>query len=148
MGVALVTDIVNALQRAARRHGWKEETRSSLDYFTLKFCRPEPEGRVSRVLIRVTHRIVDVQIEIGGLRQSFTLPTVQRVESVLASHPPAPVHYRDPRPDDLVSSLDSAVNAWQSKPPSDLADAVRGGDNLAEAASDLLRNINGDKEIR
>ena len=90
-----MTDVVNALQRAARRHGWKEEARNNLDYFTLRFCRPEPDGRVSRVLVRVTSRIVDVQLEINGMRQQLTLPTLQRVEDALASRVPVP---DDPRP--------------------------------------------------
>jgi hypothetical protein len=145
MGLAVVTDIPNALLRAARRNGWKEEPRNSLDYFTHRFCRPEPEGRVSRILVRVTHRIVDAQIDIGGLRQSFTLPTLQRIEQAMASQPPAPVHYNIPMPEGYAEVLDGAVSSWRAKHPSDLSDAVRGGNDLADAAEDLLRNMKGDK---
>lgn len=140
-------DHINALQRCARRHGWKEEARNSLDYFTMRFCRPEPEGRVSRVLVRVTNKIVDAQVEINGLRQSFTLPTLQRIESVLASAPPPPVLRTDA--DDMpLMLLEDAIKLWRAKPPVDLADATRCGDLLASAADEVVRKIKAEKEIR
>lgn len=141
-------DHINALQRCARRHGWKQEAHNSLDYFTIRFCRPEPEGRVSRVMVRVTNKIVDAQIEIGGLRQSFTLPTLQRIESVLASTPPRPVLYTDDGRDDMATTmLEQAVKLWRAKPPADLADATRCGDLLATAADEVVRKIRADEEI-
>lgn len=82
---------VDALRRTARRHGWKEEPLNSLDYFTVRFCRPEPDGDVSRLLVRVTHRVVDAQLEVGGRRRQFTLPSLPFLEELLASPTSRPV---------------------------------------------------------
>lgn len=129
------------LVRAARRNGWTEQVTNSLDYYTHGFTRPEPGGRKSVLRVRVTHRIVDAQVIIGGLLQSFTVPTLREVESILASSPPGPVHHRDIVRDDFVRELDGAVTGWRSKHPRDLADAIRSGDRLADAAGRLLQNL-------
>jgi hypothetical protein len=134
-------DVGAVLVRAARRNGWTEQTSNSLDYYTHGFTRPEPGGRSSVLRVRVTHQVVDALVDIGGLRQSFTAPTLQKIESILASAPPRPVHHRDISRDDFVGELDGAVTGWRSKHPRDLADAVRSGDRLADAASRLLQNL-------
>jgi hypothetical protein len=139
-------DVGAVLIRAARRGGWTEQATNSLDYYTHNFIRPETGGRNSVVRVRVTNRIVDAQVNVCGIRRSFTIPTPQKIESILSSPPPAPVHHRQPVPDDFVESLDGAVSAWRSKPPSDLADAIRGGDRLATAAEEILRDLKGRKE--
>lgn len=139
-----MTDHANVLQRAARRHGWTEAPSNTLDYYTLKFTRPEPGGRQSVVRVRITHRIVDVQIEIGGLRQSFTMPTPRRVEEILATPVPAPVRYRDLEPEDFTARLTDAVQRWRAAPPRDLAGAVKAGDSMADAAEFFLRDLKGD----
>lgn len=141
-GAEMTQDVNTVLVRAARRNGWTEETSNSLDYYTHKFTRPEPGDRKSVVRVRVTNRIVDVQVDIGGLRQSFTIPSLQRIESILASAPPEQV--RDLCPEECAKVLNSAVWSWRVKYPSDFADAVRGGDHLANAAESLLRNMKGD----
>ena len=87
---------IDALRRTARRNGWKEEPLNSLDYFTVRFCRPEPDGEVSRLLVRVTHRVVDAQLEVGNRRRQFTLPSLPFLEELLASPTSRPV--------DLLSS--------------------------------------------
>lgn len=150
MGVAAVTDHSNALLRCARNHGWTERPSNSLDYYTHRFTRTEADGRESVVRVRITNKIVDAMVEIGGMRQSFTLPTLSRLESVLASAPPTPVLRTgaDDEDDQTLALLDQAVRLWRAKPPSDLSDAVRCGDLLATAADEVLRKIKADKEIR
>ena len=142
-------DYANSLSRTARRHGWTECPPNSLDYYTQRFTRPEPDGRSSVVRVRITHRIVDAQCEIGGLRQSFTLPTLQRIESLLAFPVPAPDH-RAPKTGELLfAKLAEAVDEWTDQPKEDshplLAEA---GNRLANAAAELLRNLKGGKECQ
>jgi hypothetical protein len=148
LGVAAVTDYGNALIRCARNHGWTERPSNTLDYYTHRFTRPEADGRESVVRVRVTNKIVDAMIEIGGLRQSFTLPTLSRLESVFASAPPTPVLRTGADDDESLALLDQAVRLWRAKPPSDLSDAIRCGDLLATAADEAVRKIKADKEIR
>ena len=139
--VEVAYDVGAVLIRAARRGGWTERATNSLDYYTHNFIRPEIDGRNSVVRVRVTNRIVDAQVNIGGIRRSFTIPTPQKIESILSEPPPSPVHYRDPVPNEFIRGLDDAVTSWRSKPPSDLADAVRNGDRLATAAEGLLQDL-------
>ena len=83
------TDLDAALNRTARRHGW-ERQHNQLDYYLLRFTRPEPEGRTSTLLVRLTSHLVEAQVEVGGLRQNLIRPSRARLEEVLAAAPPAP----------------------------------------------------------
>lgn len=76
-------DLIAKLTRTARRHGWTAR-HNQLDYYTLRFHRPEDDDRESVVRVRITHRIVDAAIEVNGLRQQFLLPPVSRIGEVLA----------------------------------------------------------------
>lgn len=78
-------DTEAALTRVARRHGWTPQPSNQLDYYGLRFTRPEPQGRTATVRVRVTHRIVDALIEIGGLRRQLTLPSRANIEDMLAT---------------------------------------------------------------
>lgn len=97
-----MTDQAVDLHRTARRHGWKRVTSNSLDYYNHRYTRPEPDGRVSVIRLRLTSRIVDVQSEVGGLSQQLTLPSRRQVEEIFTRPVPAPVRYRDPEPEDFA----------------------------------------------
>lgn len=128
-------DVVSALTRTARRHGWTEVPVNSLDYYTQTFTRPETGSRCSVLRVRVTNRIVDARIEIGGsLRQSFTMPTLRQVVGMLEAPPPQPVAIHppsDPAGHDLTA-LREAVRDWNSG-------LDRHGHALYRAADELLR---------
>ena len=83
------TDLESVLARTARRHGW-ERQHNQLDYYQLRLTRPEPEGRTSTVLIRLTNHLVEARIEVGGLRQDLVRPSRARIEELLAAPPPRP----------------------------------------------------------
>lgn len=136
-----MSDTVNALQRCARLRGWTARPANSIGYYNLRFTRPEPEGRESQLLIRVTHRIVDVQIEIGGLRQQLTMPTRSRVEEILATPVPQPVHRHPASSSDGhdLTALQGAVDNWNTG-------LDHHGHALARAANDLLRRVKGNEE--
>ena len=128
-------ELVAALRRSARRHGWDDSPPNRLSYYNLRFVRPEPGARQSVILIRAKHKIVDVQVEIGGLRQQPTLPSRQRVEELLAT--PVP----HPRLSDTdFEPLATAVDNWESG-------LDHHGDNLARAAAKLLRKVKGDNDV-
>lgn len=111
---------VDVLRRTARRNAWKEEPLNTLDYFTVRFCRPEPDGRVSRLLVRLNHdRISDAQVEVGGMRRQLTLPSLAHLEEVLASPTSRPVSFPDLglrddgglHPDAVLSAIRSYAEA-------------------------------------
>jgi hypothetical protein len=94
-------ETVDFLRRTARHNSWKEEPLNTLDYFTVRFCRPEPDGRVSRLLVRLNHdRISDAQVEVGGMRRQLTLPSLAHLEGLLASPTSRPVNFPDLAPRD------------------------------------------------
>lgn len=83
------TDLESVLARTARRNGW-ERQHNQLDYYQLRLTRPEPEGRTSTVLIRLTNHLVEAQVEVGGLRQDLIRPSRTRIEELLTAPPPRP----------------------------------------------------------
>jgi hypothetical protein len=113
-------DTVDTLRRAARRNSWKEEPLNTLDYFTVRFVRSEPDGRESRLMVRLNHdRIADAQVEVGGLRRQLTLPSLAHLEEVLAQTAPRPVSFPDLtmrdgdglRPDAVLGAIRSYAEA-------------------------------------
>lgn len=133
--------IPDSLNRAARLHGWSTNGGNSLDYFNHRFTRPEPEGRESVLRVRVSaSRIVEAQAEIGGLRQSFTLPTVSRLVELMQSRPPQPVanHPASDRCGHDLTALAAAMHDWD-------IGLDRHGYALAHAAGKLLGKDEGDE---
>lgn len=134
-----MTDQVSAIQRAARLHGWTEVPSNSLDYYTQTFTRPETGGRHSVLRVRITNRIVDARIEIGGgVRQSFTLPTLRQVTELLESPRPRPVaiHPSSDAGGHDLTALREAVRNWDTG-------LDQHGHGLHRAADELLRRIDG-----
>ena len=84
--MATRADTEAVLVRAARRHGWTAE-HGRMDYYGLRFTRPEPGDRCAQLLIRVAgpDRLGEVQVEMGGLRQQLTGPSVRCVTDLLAA---------------------------------------------------------------
>lgn len=83
------TDLESVLARTARRHGWARQ-HNQLDYYQLRLTRPEPEGRTSTLLIRLTNHLVEARVVVGGLRQDLIRPSRARIEELLIADPPRP----------------------------------------------------------
>lgn len=124
---------VDALRRTARRNAWEEEPLNSLDYFTVKFRRPEPGGQPSRLMVRVTHKIVDAQLEVDGRRTQLTLPSLAHLEEFLASPTSRPVNFpgrasRAPdghlHPDAVVGAIRSYAEANRDQRLNDDAEEI------------------------
>ena len=98
------TDLESVLARTARRNGW-ERQHNQLDYYQLRLTRPEPEGRTSMVLIRLTNHLVEAQVEVGGLRQNLIRPSRARIEELLTALPPRPQVVHTDRPAGLRERL-------------------------------------------
>lgn len=132
----MTDDLISFLNRSARRHGWTESPPNRLSYYNVRYTRPEPNGRLSVLLIRVKHRIVDVQTDIGGVCHSYTMPTRHHIEEILSGPVPKAAH------DDVdLHRLEQAVDNWESG-------LDHHGHNLATAAAALLRKIKGDNDVR
>lgn len=82
-------DVHGVLCRFARLHGW-DRSHNQLDYYGLRFTRPEPDGGLSRVWVRVTHRAVDARVEVAGESTQRAFPELSWIQQVLSAPVPQP----------------------------------------------------------